>query len=81
MVTVAEFFKIHGPYEPVPPFEWPTPGQQTWQAPERSVFPGCNDRKDCPCACAVGVRTVGSGVYGCDCHGHDAQRERLVQRS
>jgi hypothetical protein len=23
------------------------------------------------------VRTVGSGVYGCDCKGHDEQRARL----
>lgn len=75
------YFKVGQPYPPVPAFEWPTPGRRTWEPPERSVFPGCTDRADCVCACAVGVRTVGSGVYGCDCVGHDAQRERLVQGS
>ena len=70
-------FKVHHPYPPVPPFEWPNPGVRTWQPPAKSFFgactgaPSCSSRDSCP----VGVvTTLSSGPHGCDCPCHDARR-------
>lgn len=64
------------------PFVFPTPGQRTWKAPERSFFDECtaNATADARHVCRVGVRNVNGRVYGCDCVCHQANRTRLSRR-
>jgi hypothetical protein len=77
---VSGYFAQQHPYPPVPAFVWPEPGQRTWQPPGESFFGACRPGPECcgGIACPVGVRTVGSGVYGCDGACHDGQRARLT---